>query len=175
MEHLLVWPAWGRSVQSLSVFWLFATPWRCLKTCSVAKLYLTPCELINCSMARLPCPSLSPWVCSNSCSFSHSCHPTISSSVAPFSSCPQSFPTSESFPKSQLFPSGGQSTRASASGLVLPVNTQGWCPLGLTRLISFLFKGLSRSSPAHQFKSINSLALSLLYGPTLTSVHDYWN
>ena len=81
----------------------------------------------------------------------------------------------QSLPKSQLFPSGGQSTGASASGLVLPVNTQGWCPLGLTCLISFLFKEFSRSSPAPQFKSIYSLALSLLYGPTLTSVRDYWN
>ena len=81
----------------------------------------------------------------------------------------------QSLPQSQLFPSGGQSTGASASGLVLPMDTQGWCLLGLTCLISFLFKGFSRSSPAPQFKSINSLALSLLYSPTLTSVHDYWN
>ena len=152
---------------------VWKTPRRCLKTCcSVAKSYHTPCELMNGSMVRLPCPSLFPWVCSNSYSFSHSCHSTISSSIALFSSCPQSFPTLGSFSKSQLFPSGGQNTGASASRLVLPMNTQGWCPLGLTYLISSLFKGLSRS-PAPQFKNINSLALSLLYG--LTSVHDYWN
>ena len=83
--------------------------------------------------ARLPCPSLSPWVCSNSCPLSRWCHPTTSSSVAPFSSCPhQSFPASGSLPMSQLFASGGQSVRASASASVLPMNIQGWFPLGLT-------------------------------------------
>ena len=80
----------------------------------------------------LPCPSLSPRVCSNSCPLSQWCHPTISSSVAPFSSCPQSFPASGSFPVSQLFVSGGQSIGASSSTLVLPMNIQGWFPLGLT-------------------------------------------
>ena len=92
--------------------------------------------------ARLPCPSLSPRVYSNSCPLSQWCYPTMSSSAAPFSSCPQSFPASGSFPMSQLFPSGGQSIGASAS--VLPVNIQGWFPLGLTGLISLLSKGLSR-------------------------------
>ena len=92
--------------------------------------------------ARLPCPSLSPGVCSNSCPLSQWCHPTISSSVAPFSSCLQSFPASGSFPVSQLFTSGGQSIGASAS--VLPMNIQDWFPLGLTGLISLQFKGLSR-------------------------------
>ena len=77
--------------------------------------------------ARLPCPSLSPGVCSNSCPFSPWCHPTISSSVTLFSSFPQSFPASGSFPMGWLFPSGGQSTGASAS--VLPMNIQGWFPL----------------------------------------------
>ena len=92
--------------------------------------------------AKLPCPSLSPKVCSNSCPFSQWCHPTISSSVAPFSSCLQSFPASGSFPMCWLFASGGESIRASAS--VLPVSIQGWFPLGLTGLISLLSKGLSR-------------------------------
>ena len=82
------------------------------------------------------------WSCSNSCPLSQWCHPTISSSVATFSSCPQSFPASGSFPMSWLFTSGGQSIRASAS--VLPVNIQGWFPLRLTGLISLLSKGLSR-------------------------------
>ena len=92
--------------------------------------------------ARLPCPSLFPWVCSNSCPSSRWCHPTISSSVIPFS-CLQSFPASGSFPKSQFFASGGQSIGASASASVLPTNIQGWIPLGLTGLISLLSKGFS--------------------------------
>ena len=94
--------------------------------------------------ARLPCPSPSPGVCSNSHPLNRWCHPTISSSVVPFSSCPQSFPASESFPVSRLFASGGQSIGASASASVLPMNIQRWFPLGLTGLISLLSKGLSR-------------------------------
>ena len=118
--------------------------------------------------ARLSCPSPAPRVCSNSC------HPTVSSSVAPFSSCPQSFPASGSFPMSWLFPSGGQSIGASALASVLPMNIQGWFPLGLTGLISLLSRDSQESSPAPQFENIDSLALSLFYGPNLTSVHDYW-
>ena len=94
--------------------------------------------------ARLPCPSPSPRVCSNSCPLSQRCHPTTSSSVTLFSSCPQSFPASGSFPMSQLFASGGQSIGASASASVFPVNIQGGFPLGLTYLIFLLFKGFSR-------------------------------
>ena len=94
--------------------------------------------------ARLPCPLPSPGACSNSYPLNWWCHSTISSSVAPFSSCPQSFLASEYFPMSQLFPSGGQSAGASASASVLPVNIQGWFPLRMTGLISLLFKGLSR-------------------------------
>ena len=94
--------------------------------------------------ARLPCPSTTPKVCSNSCPSSRWCHPTISSSVVPFSSCLQSFPASGSFPMSQYFSSGDQSIRVSASASVLPVNIQGWFPLGLTALITLLSKGLSR-------------------------------
>ena len=124
--------------------------------------------------ARLPCPSPSPRICSNSCLLSQRCHPTISSSVALFSSCPQSFPASSSFPMSQLFASGGQSIRASASISILPMNIQDWFPVGLTGCISLQSKGLSESSPAPQFKSINSLALSLLYGPTFIPVDDLW-
>ena len=92
--------------------------------------------------ARLPCSSPTPGVCSNSCSLSRWYHPTISSSVVPFSFCLQSFPASGSFPVSQIFTSGGQSTGALAS--VLPVNSQGWFPLGLTGWISLQSKGLSR-------------------------------
>ena len=91
---------------------------------------------------RLPCPSLSPGIYSNSCPLNEWCYPTISSSVVPFSSGLQFFPTSESFPMSQLFASVGQRIWASAS--VLPVTIQGWFPLGLTGLISLLSKGLSR-------------------------------
>ena len=94
--------------------------------------------------SRLPCPSLSPGVCSNSCPLSQWCHPTISSFVTPFFSCPQSFPASGSFPVNRLFTSAGHSIGASASAPVLPMNIQGWFPLGLTALISLLSKGLSR-------------------------------
>ena len=93
--------------------------------------------------ARLPCPSLFPRVCSNSYPGSRWCHPTISSSVAPFS-CPQSFLASGSFPMSQLFESGGHSIGASASASVLPMNIQDWFLFGLTSLTSLLSKGLSR-------------------------------
>ena len=92
---------------------------------------------------RLPCPSPSPWACSNSCPLSQWCHPAISSSVVPFSSCPQSLPASGSFPMSQLFATGDQRIGASASASVLPMNIQNWSLLGLTGLISLLSKGLS--------------------------------
>ena len=96
--------------------------------------------------ARFLCLPLSPGVCSESWPLSQWCYLTISSSVAPFSSCPQSFPASASFPKDQFSTSGGQSmgASASASASVLPGNIQGWFPLGLPGLISFLSKGLSR-------------------------------
>ena len=93
---------------------------------------------------RLPCPSLSPRVFSNSCPLSQWCHPTITSSIVSFSSCPQFFPATRSFPMNQLFPSSGQSSGTSASSSILPMNIQGWFPLGLTCLISLLCKGVSR-------------------------------
>ena len=93
---------------------------------------------------RLSCPSPTPRVYSNSCPSSQWCHPTISSSVIPFSSCLQSFPASGSFPRSHLFASGGQSIGVSASTSVLPLNTQDWSPLGWTGWISSQSKGLSR-------------------------------
>ena len=92
---------------------------------------------------RLPCSSPSPGACSNSCPLSQWRHPTISSSVVPFSSCLQSFPASGSFPIGQFFISGGQSIGASASASVLPMNIQDWFPLGLIGLISLKSKGLS--------------------------------
>ena len=122
---------------------------------SVAQLCLTlwPHGLQH---IRLPCPSPTPGAYSNSCPLSQWCHPNISSSVPSFSSCPQSFPESGSFAMSWLFALDGQSIRASAS--VLPMNIQGWFPLGLTGLISLLSKGLSRvlsttTVQKHQFFS----------------------
>ena len=111
-------------VQSLSRVWLFAAP--------------------QTAACRLPCPSSSSWACSNSCPLSQWCHPTISSSVASFSSCPQSFPGSGSFPVRWFFTSSGQSIEASASASVPLMNIQCWFPLGLTGLISLLCKGCSR-------------------------------
>ena len=105
-------------------------------------LFVTPESRLQCS--RLPCPSLSLGVFSDSCLLNRWCHPTISYSVTPFSSCPWSFPASGSFPMSQLFTSGGQSIGVSASASVLPMHVQGWFPLGLTDLISLQSKGLSR-------------------------------
>ena len=103
--------------------------------------YLRPHESQH---ARPPCPSPTPGVYSNSCPWSPWCHSAISSSVVPFSSCPQSFPTSGSFLMIQLFAWGGQSIGVSASASVLPMNTQDWSPLGWTGWVSLQSKGLSR-------------------------------
>ena len=108
---------------------------------SVLSDSLWPHELQH---ARLPCPSPTPGAYSNSSPLCWWCHPTISSSVVPFSSHLQSFPASGSFLMSQLFSSGSQGIRASASASVLPMNIQGWFPLGLTGWISLQYKGLSR-------------------------------
>ena len=124
--------------------------------------------------ARPPCPSPSPGVHSNSCPSSRWCHPAISSSVVPFSSCPQSLPASESFPMGQLFAWRGQSTGVSALVSFLPKNAQGWSPSEWTGWIPLQSKGFSESSPTPQFNSINSSALSFLYSPILTSIHDHW-
>ena len=110
--------------------------------------------------ARTPCPSPTPGVYSNSCPLSRWCHPTISSSVFPFSSRLQSFPASGSFPMSGLFTSGCQRTEASVSALVLPMNIQDWLPLGWTGWISLQSKGLSRvfsntTVQKHQFFSVH--------------------
>ena len=128
--------------------------------------------------ARLHCPSPtpgpSPTPYSNSCPFSRWCHPNISSSVVSFSSRLQSFPASGYFQMSQLFTSGGQSIGLSASTSVLPMNIQGWFPLGWTGWISLQSKVLSRVFSITRVKSINSPLLSFLYNSTLTSIHDYW-
>ena len=138
------------SVQSLSRVWL--------------------CDPMDCSMPgfpvpyQLPEPTQTHWWC----------HPTISSSLVPFSSRLQPFPASRSFPVSQFFTSGGQSVGVSLSASVLTMNIQVWFPLGWTGWFSLQFKELSRvfsntSVQKHQF-----LALRFLYSPTLTSIHDYW-
>ena len=109
------------------------------------------------------------------CPLSQWCHPTISSSVIPFSSCLQSFPASGSFPVSQFFESGGHSIEASASASVLPVNIQGWFPLGLTGLISLLSKGISKLFLQHHSLKASILWCSaFFYCPTLTTICDYW-
>ena len=125
------------SVQSFSHVWLFATPWVAARP--------------------PPCPSPTP-VYPNSCPLSWWCHQAISSSVVPFSSCPQSLPASASFPMSQLFEWGGHSIGVSASASVLPMNIQDWSPLGWTGWISMQSKGLSRvfsntTVQKHQFFS----------------------
>ena len=110
-------------------------------SCSVMSNSLRPHELQH---TRPSCLSPAPRVHPNSCASSRWCHPAISSSVVPFSSCPQSLPASGSFTVSQLFAWGGQSTGVSASASVLPMNTQDWSPLGWTGWISLQSKGLSR-------------------------------
>ena len=142
------------SVQSLSCVRLFVTPWT-----AALQAFLS----ITNSEEFIQTHTLSRW-----------CHPTISSFVVPFSSCPQSFPASGSFPMSQLFTSGGQSIGSSASTTVFPMNAQDWSPLGGTGWISLQPRDSQESSPIPQFKSSNSSVLIFLYSPTLTSIHDCW-
>ena len=125
-------------VQLVSHVQLFAIPWTTAR--------------------EAPCPSPPPGVCSNSCPLSRWCHPTISSSAVPLSSCLQSFLVARSFPVSQFFTSGGQKIGASASASVLSVNIQDWFPLGLSGLI-----WLSESSPKLQFKSNTYLDVFIFY------------
>ena len=121
--------------------WFNSTPRSAFSCRSVVSDSLRPHELQH---ARPPCPSPTPGVHLNSRPSSQWCHPAISSSVVPFSSCPQSLPASESFPVSQLFVWGGQSTGVSASASFLPKNTQDWSPLEWTGWMSLQSKGLSR-------------------------------
>ena len=139
----------SRSVESDSV-----TPWI---TAHQASLSITN------SWSSLKLMSLSRW-----------CHPTISSSVVPFSSCPQSLPASESFPMSQLFAWGGQSTGVSASASFPPKKFQGYLLQNGLAGSPCSPRDSQESSPTPQFKSINSSALSFLHSPTLTSIHDHW-
>ena len=137
-------------VQLLSCAWLFSTPWT-----AACKAFL----------------SFTLRVCSTSCPLSQWCDATISSYVAPFFSCSQSFLASGSFPVTQFFTSGGQGIGVTASASVLPMNIQDWFPLGWTGWIS---RDSQESSPTPQFKSINSSALIFRHSPTLISIHDYW-
>ena len=137
---------------------------------SVMSDYLRPHGLQH---ARLPCLSPTPGASSNSCPSHWWCHPSISSSVHKFSSRLQSFPASGSFPMSQFLTSGSQSIETAAS--VFPVNIQDWFPSKLTDSISLQSKGLSRvfsnsTIQKHQFFGFQPF----LFGPTLTSIHDYW-
>ena len=118
--------------------------------------------------ARPPCPSPTPRVYPNPCPSSRWCHPAISSSFVPFSSCPQSFPALGSFPMSQLFAWGGQSIRVSASTSVLPMNTQDWLPLGWTAWIFLQSKGHSRRKTRF---SINHIICTNSWGTASCSYH----
>ena len=134
------------------------------------RLFVTPWT----AAPQPPCPTPTPRAHSKSCPLSRWCHPAISSSVVPFSSCPQSFPASRSFQMSQFFTVGDQSIGVSASASGLPMNIQDWFPLGWTGWISLQSKGLSKVFSnitvwKHQF-----FGAQLLYSPTLTSIHDYW-
>ena len=140
MRNLRAWPNLNQClcfvyVHFLSRVWLFTTPWN-------AALQASLSFTISWSLLKLMSIGWHRW-----------CHTTISSSVVPFSSCFQSFPASGSFPVSQLFMSGGQTIGASASVYVLPMNIQGWFPLGLTGLISLLSKGLWRVLQQHSSKA----------------------
>ena len=157
-KHLTIFPWWSRGLlsnitweicctkQNVSM-WPSSTEnfYKVLQSVqfshSVMSNSLRPHELHH---ARPPCPSPTPGVHPNSCPSSRWCHPAISSSVVPFSSCPQSLPASGSFPMSQLFAWDGQSIGGSASASVLPMNTQDWSPLGWTTWISLQSKRLTR-------------------------------
>ena len=142
------------SVQSLSCAQFFANPWPAPLQASLS--ITNYWSLLKLMSIQSVMPS------------------TISSSVVPFYSFPQSFPASGSLQMSQLFTLGGQSIGVSASASVLPTNIQDWSPLGWTDWISLQFRDSQESSPTPQLKSISSLVVSFLYGLTLTSIHDYW-
>ena len=158
MSYIFTWKRFFfsliNSVQPLSHVQLFATPWTA--ACQASLFIPTPGDYSN----SFP----SHWWC----------HPTISSSVVPFSSHLQSFPASGTFQMSQFFESGGQSIRVSASASVLPTNIQDWFPLGWAGWISLQFKGLSRVFSNTTVQKHQFFRLSFLYSSTLTSIHDYW-
>ena len=138
--------------QSLSHIWLFETPWTV--ACQVSLSITNSKTLLKLMSKESVMPS--------------------NHLIIPFSSHLHSFPVSGSFQMSYFFESGSQCIGVSASASVLPMNTLEWSPLGWTGWISLLSKGLTKSSRTPQFKGINSSALRFLYGPTLTTIHDYW-
>ena len=141
-------------VQMLSHVWLFVTPWAAAHQAPLFSIISW--ILLKFMSIELVMPSYHLILC------------------CPLLLCLQSFPVLRCFLMNQLFTSGAQSPGVTASASVLPGNIQGWFSLGLTGLISLLSKDSQESYPASHFESISSLALSLLYGPTLTSVHGYW-
>ena len=164
------WPSWLSYVNSSSSVVLYFSSLlmsSIAQFCSVTQSCLTVCDPMDCSTPGFPVHHQLQELAQTQCPSSQWCHPTVSSSVVPFSFCLQSFSTSRYFPVSQFFASGGQSIGASASTSVLSMNIQYWFPLELNGLIQ-------ESSPTPQFKSINSSVLNFLYGPTLISMHDYW-
>ena len=142
--------------------------------CSVAQSCPTLCDLMLFSTPSSSVRHYSPWVCSNSCPLSWWCHPTISSSVAPFSSYLQSFTASGSFPKSQFFASGGQSIVVSASASVLPMNIQDWFPLGWTGWVSLQSKGLSRVFSSTTVRKCQFFDTQASLWCNSQIIHDYW-
>ena len=140
-EYLI--PCWSLACLPKKCLWKYCIV-SILRFSSVTQSCPTLCDPMNRSTPGPPCPSPTPRVHSNSCPSSRWCHPAISSSIVPFSSCPQSFPASESFPMSQLFSWGGQSTGGSASASFFPKESQGWSPSEWTGWISLQSKGLSR-------------------------------
>ena len=141
---------------------------------SVTQSCLTLCDPVNHSTPGLPVHlQLPKFTQTHVHRVSQWCHPAISSSVIPFSSCPQSLPASESFPMSQPFAWGGQNIGVSALASVLPMNTQDWSPLGWTAWISLQSKELLGVFSNTTVQKINSLSLSFLHSPTLTSIHDH--
>ena len=165
------WTCWATELTELNTWNLHS---------AVCQLYLNKAgkrkrhQAHGLQHARPPCPSQTPGACSNSCPLSQWCHPTISSSVVPFSSHLQSFPASESFQMSQFFASDGWSIAASALASFLPVNIQDWFPLGLTGWISLQSKGLSRVFSNSTVERHQFFSLSFLYGPVLTCIPNYW-
>ena len=156
--------AWTSPVAARVTFW-FLFLFSCPVVSDFVTLWTAACQAsLSLTISQI-CPS--------SCPLHGWCHPPISSFDAPFS-CPQSFPTSGTFPMSLLFASHDQNTGVSTSASVFPMNIQDWFPLGWTSWISLCPRDSQESSPTPQLKSINSLALSFLHSPTLTSIHDHW-
>ena len=174
----ICWNIWWKVYQNIwktmSLYWhIHPIPiqhYSLLFSWSVVSNSLQPHGLQH---ARLPCPSLSPRVFSNSCPLSQWCHPTISFSVTHFS-CLQSFPESGSFKMSWLFASGGKSIGTSALSSVLPMNIQGWFSIVLTGLISLLFKGLPRVFSSTIVAKHQHFGAQTFYGLTLTFIYDFY-